>query len=267
MTWYIVTTSIPELKNRFGSSDKLLNTKNYSELIEFNINNNVNFAIVINKKEIVSNILFFEPNSLCLYNKNIENNNIETSINEIVKILIKNKYLNKTSNIKLTKYENNKYLEVKNTLQNKLKYYNINIIIQESSSTIKDKVASLTTDEYSDTKEYLRALDEYSKDIIFDKEKDYEILTETSSKIYADNVYKKIENYITTNNVINQDVSSPTIPIHLIPADENATYYPTTNSWYYVKDKKIYAYIEFEKEKGYNYCYNGSVDLYKKGEC
>jgi hypothetical protein len=55
----------------------------------------------------------------------------------------------------------------------------------------------------------------------------------------------------------------------MIPGDDEFKYYPSINSWYYVKDKKVYAYIEFvisdNKVKGY--CYNGSIDLVKEGVC
>ena len=53
-----------------------------------------------------------------------------------------------------------------------------------------------------------------------------------------------------------------------IPADEKANYYPNANSWYYIKEKKLYAYIEFgESNNKYGYCYKGSIDSIYEGEC
>jgi hypothetical protein len=55
----------------------------------------------------------------------------------------------------------------------------------------------------------------------------------------------------------------------MIPADDEFKYYPSINSWYYVNDKKVYAYIEFviDDNNIKSYCYNGSIDLVKEGVC
>ena len=54
----------------------------------------------------------------------------------------------------------------------------------------------------------------------------------------------------------------------MIPADDSETYYPTDNSWYNVKEGKIYAYIELQnKTELYGYCYNGTIDKNYEGKC
>lgn len=269
MSWYIVTIAIPDVKSKIGSSDKFINISEYSNMIEFNINNTVNFAIIINKDKKISNILFFENQSLCLYNKEIEDTNIDKGINEIVKILIENDYLKQTSTITLTKYKDNNYLQVKNNLKEKLNYFNIPIVINENKNTLKNKAKELEIDNQSSDEKYIRQLDLYSKEIIQQKDSsDNEIppeLTESLAKEYADNVYKELEKYINTNNITNQDRLSSDIPIHLIPAEKSGKYYPNINSWYYVENSSIYAYIEFNNN--FSYCYKGAIDKYTKGEC
>ena len=94
------------------------------------------------------------------------------------------------------------------------------------------------------------------------------VLSKTNSRTLSDNVYKKIENYIIDNNISNLDKDNDKLLITLIPADTSNKYYPTSNSWYYIKDKKVYAYIELnEAGNYYRYCYKGSIDDIKEGAC
>ena len=93
-------------------------------------------------------------------------------------------------------------------------------------------------------------------------------ITEDQAKEYANNVYKKIENYVSENNIINQDINNATLPITLIPATSSGNVFPDSTSWYYVQDSKVYAYISItHNSKNYSYCYQASTDEYKKGQC
>ena len=67
---------IPEYKETQGSSDKFITTDKYTDIVEITINNKPNFALVIEDK-IISNILFFDQESICLYNQNIEGSTIK----------------------------------------------------------------------------------------------------------------------------------------------------------------------------------------------
>ena len=49
--YYIITNSIPNYKKTFGSSDKLINTNNYVNLINMNVNNNINVGFILNDKK------------------------------------------------------------------------------------------------------------------------------------------------------------------------------------------------------------------------
>ena len=167
--FYTFKEVIPDYKRSIGSSDKFINEKIYKKMYEFNIDNKINFSIIIDENNKIYPMLFFNKESACLANKNI--------------VLSK----------------------------------------EESDNT----------------------------------------------KVYSDNIYNKITNYINMNNISNLDINDTTLVISMISADEEFTHYPSINSWYYVKDKKVYAYIEFvisdNKVKGY--CYNGSIDLVKEGVC
>ena len=53
--WYTYKELIPELKKEYGSSDTFLNTNSYQNMIELNIDNKVDFAIIINTDKKVRN--------------------------------------------------------------------------------------------------------------------------------------------------------------------------------------------------------------------
>ena len=71
LTVYIsMNNVIPELKRKFGSSDKLISYLNYSNMFEININNNTDFILVLNKKDVLPKsikeeklIAYFEKNN------------------------------------------------------------------------------------------------------------------------------------------------------------------------------------------------------------
>ena len=273
LIWIAITKVIPDFKESIGSSDKFINPSNYSNLIEIRLNNlKPNFAIIINNENIISGILFFDNESLCLYNQNIEGMNIKDGLNVIVKKLIENDYLKQTSQFEIIRYKENNYNDIKNVIINELNKYSITTPIIEKTSTLEEKTKSLGLSAQESDEYYLLQLDFYSKEII-DQKTETNInkvkeITEITAKEYANNVYIKIENYIMENKITNQTKESTSLPINLIPADENGIYYPTTDSWYYVENEKVYAYIKFDSNnKNYSYCYKGSIDIYQKGEC
>ena len=79
---------LPEYKKSLGSSDAYIDLSNYDDLVEIYIDNKPNF-IIVTKKDSINGILFFDKESLCLYNQNIENSKIEDGITIIVEQLIK----------------------------------------------------------------------------------------------------------------------------------------------------------------------------------
>ncbi len=270
----IIFKGIPEIKESLGSSDKFISSSNYDDMVEFNINNNLNFSVVI-KDNKINHLLFFSEKSVILYNQDIENNSIDKAINLITNLLINSNSLTSTSTVTLTSYENKYYNNVKQSFMNELKSNNLTITIIEKTSSIERKVERLEI-EYDKNDDLISKLDIFSKNIISKyktSSNDYST-TETKSiskekaKEYANNVYQKLENYVITNNIGEQDKNDTSLPINLIPASSDQTVYPNLSSWYYIKNKKVYAYIAIDtKDITYSWCYNGGIEEYKEGEC
>lgn len=271
----IFLKGIPELKKSLGSSDKFITKKNYDDMVEFDINNNLNFAVII-KDNKINHILMYNEKSVILYNQDIENNPINKSISMITNLLINSNNITQTSQVTLTSYENKYYNAVKQAFLSELQSNNYNnITIIEKQTTLENKADRLEI-EYSTKDDLVSKLDIYSKNIISrskSSSNDYNT-TETKSiskeqaKEYANNVYQKLENYVITNNIGEQDVNDTSLPINLIPASSDNTIYPNLDSWYYIKNKQVFAYIAIDtKDQTYSWCYSGGIDNYKEGEC
>jgi hypothetical protein len=271
---YTIKVTIPEIKASLGSSDKFINTSSYKNILEFNIDNKINFAVVINDNKEIYHLIFFDKSSIILYNQNIEGNSIDTSLESIIKTLIENNYLTSASIIKVTRYENTYYDTFKESLLNVLTKYQLNTNIIEAENTLSTRCSELNISGTT-SEELLKELDLYSKELVSNDKNNInkksttdETLSDTTAKTLTNNVYKKIEEYKDNNNIETLAKDNAELVINLIPADTSGKYYPTSNSWYYIKESKVYAYIELtDNNNTYSYCYNGSIDLIKKGEC
>ncbi len=266
---------LPEYKKSLGSSDSYIDSANYDDLIEIYIDNKPNFMIVT-KKETINGILFFDKESLCLYNQNIENSKIEDGINIIVEQLIKYDYLKSTSTITFVKYSDKSYQKVTTSFKNYLTELNVPINYIEKTSSLEEKriLYNITVTE---NEQIIKELELYSKNIVRNNKNDVtnkqesnisEEINEDNARRFTDNVYIKIEKYIKDNNITNQEVNNTSLPITLIPINEKGNIYPDSSSWYYVQDSKVYAYISItHNNQNYSYCYQSSIDEYKKGQC
>lgn len=264
---YTFKEAIPEYKKTIGSSDKFINTEIYNKMYEFNIDNKINFSIIIDENNNIYHMFFFDKEAACLANKNIENNKLEEGLKKIYIGLIEKDYLTNTSNINIIRYDNKENI-IYDLVSNLNRFYNIKGSINIVDSTIENKINELKLE--SDSESYLKDLDLYSKEyirltknVVLSKEESI------NTREYSDNVYSKITNYMNMNGISDLNINDTTLVINMIPGDEEYKYYPSINSWYYVKDKKVYAYIEFiindNNVKGY--CYEGSIDLVKEGVC
>ena len=93
-------------------------------------------------------------------------------------------------------------------------------------------------------------------------------ITEDQAAMYADTIYQKINIYMINAKVKNQNRNNEDMPIQYIPGDSNNEIYPTTSSWYYIKNYKVYAEIGIpSKNREYIFCYNGSQEEKRKGSC
>lgn len=271
----LITKAIPEYKATKGSSDIYINVEKYESLVELKINNQLNFILIISEQKI-SNILFLDETSMCLYNKNIEGNKLQDGINQIVNILIENNILEETTSITITKYKEEHYNKTKEYLTEVIKNNGIEVVYTELTTTLEEKVKSLSLTG-TDEETCIKALESYSKEIIryqknnvssnSNEENETSQINSVTSKMYADSIYQKITRYANENQITNQDVSSASLPINLIPADATGTIYPTLDSWYYIKENKVYAYIVIEEDNKYSFCYQGTFENVKEGEC
>lgn len=259
MLYYLFKIFIPEYKNSIGSSEKLLFKNDYVNYIEVKIDNNVDFAFLINDSGVVFHMFFFDNNASNLYNRNIEDKEIDVAIKMIFDILKAQELYNSSSKIIIYHTSNNMYLDVLNAL----KKYNNNII--EYKIDLKEKALEYSIQD-EDDKKILFTLDIYSKELATNNTKST-FLGNNKWSFYSDEIYEKLDKYIKSNNIENLRKDDVNYPISLIP-DDSMTYYPTTNSWYYVEDGRVYAYIEFKSNNMfYRYCYMGSIDDRTKGAC
>lgn len=266
---------IPDYQKTQGSSDQYIDTETYTDIVEIKINNKPNFALVTTKNQI-SNILFFDQESLCLYNQNIEGTSIKEGTKKIIELLIENDYLKQDYFFIMTNYKNSSYEETKKYLLKALSDLSVNITLQEESSSIESK-AKLLNIKANDETSALKEIELTSKDIVRHYKNDVsyqstitkpENVTEDNSREYTDTVYKKIETYMRSNNITNQTKEATTLEITKIPANIKGTIFPDETSWYYIEDSKVYAYISITIENNnYSYCYQASIDVYKKGQC
>ncbi len=277
LLFFTFKEAIPEYKSNYGSSDKFINTTKYKNLIEINIDDKVDFGLVINEDNKIYDILFFDKTSICLYNQNIENKELDKSLDSIISILIENNYLKNNSNITITRYNDNYYKEFINKFSSSSSKYKLNNNVNELTNSLESKRNDLGLAGKTDT-EIIQNLDYYSKQLVsnvknnISKEEESTdtsvVLSNSNSRTLSDNVYKKIENYIIKNNISNLEKDNDKLIITMISADSSNKYYPTSNSWYYAKNKKVYAFIELnENGNYYRYCYNGSIDDIKEGTC
>ena len=267
--YYVVKEMIPEYKTMYGSSDKIVNSEKMTNMIEVKVDDNIDFIIMFDDNEKIYHMMFLTKYSTKLYNQNIENQSIDNGINNIVKILIKNDLLKTNSKIELYKNNDKYYSNFINSLKKSLTKYNINTYFTENKLDIIKRAKELNIETGTENAVIVN-IDFYSKELV-DTYKDYKsdiiVCDMNSSLKLSNNVYKKIEKYVNNNNIDNLEKNNTKLVISTIPADEDLKYYPSTNSWYYVENKKVYAYIEFVNNSKYSYCYKGSIDDVVEGEC
>ena len=268
--YLFITDVIPDYKKSLGSSDSFIKSNDYHNMVEFQIDHSVNFALVISKQKKVSHLFFFDKNATCLYNQNIEGKTIFYALEIVIKKLIEDDFLTSKASIKLVRYGDFAYDDIYHYLEFYTNKYGLSNDFLEEKNSLKELYQSLKLGAMDDESAMLRNLDYYSKEfcrtnISSNNQGD---LNDENARSYTKHVYQKLENYILENNIKNADKNQVPFQIQMIPADSLKKYYPTAKSWYYVRNGKIYAYIELlNDEIQYGYCYEGSIDKNRKGEC
>lgn len=265
--FYVIKVMIPEYREKYGSSDTFIKTKDYQNLFEVEIQPNIHFAFVYNHKKQIYHILFFTPESRALYNRGIENHSIEDALQKSISILMERDYIEDNTSISLTRYGESGYAEFITSFHSCMESYKVEPILTEKKSTLSKLAETLKVEGKKDH-EILRSLDFYSKEIIVFEDYDDEVFSDELALEYAKNIYQKIDNFVKDKNYNSFSKDNAPYPIQMMPGDEVGVIYPSKKSWYSYENGALNAYIEFIKnDKNYGYCFEGSIDSVKKGEC
>ena len=250
---------IPEYRNEYGSSDSLIYT-DLSRLVEIKIDG-VDFGYAYNDDNKVRAVIFFNNKSTVLYNQNIENLSIDNALTKSLDILYNNKLIRDNSVVTIIKYQedNMDYKSIiESSLNNKITYS-----YDEQISSL-DNIKEQYNISEEDKSRIIYKLVLQSKEIARNTKR----TDKTAYKEYTDNVYRQLVIYKESNNIYNEEIENHTIDMTLIPADENLTMSPTSNSYFYIREGMVFAYIEIDIDGNIiSYCYNGNINNYNEGVC
>ncbi|MBE6157311.1 MAG: hypothetical protein E7160_00735 [Firmicutes bacterium] len=243
---------------------------NYNNMIEIKLDTGIDFAFILDKDNNIIQPLYLSKKTTILNLNKLESKNINTSINKVIKeLVIKNKIKNK---LYIIEYNNQNLSSVlEKQITEELIKNNIKTQIVKQTSTLQKRVKKLEINR-EDTKGILITLSLYSKNIANinnNDNPDEEIeLTKENALEYSNTIYDKIRKYQISNNITDEDINNHKINIQQIPISSNNDLYPDQDSWYYIKDRKVYAYIKFSIGNiSYSYCYNGTKENINEGEC
>lgn len=264
---YYILKVVPELKQSYGSSDAFLSTSRYKGMVEFQIDGAVDFAVLLDKEDHIYHLFFFQPSTSCLYNQNIEkSSSLSDGFDTILSLLIQYNLVKNDSFMSLIQYG-----DVSNTFfdewQKMLKKYEISSNSKLEKSSLDILAKRFEFDNLKNDESILQELDFYSKDKVILNRK-VSLLNDENALKFSNHVYQKLEKYIVNQKIHELDKNQDEILLSSIAGDEAGVYYPSNRSWFYVKDDKVFAYIEFvQNQSSYGYCYEGSIDFKRKGEC
>lgn len=255
------------------SGNVSLDTENYLTAVE--VNSNAEFILLFNKNKKVSNIIYLNDNSVkSLYEKKIEGKTIEEAMKIIIENLSRNDIFDDNKNIILVDYGNTEiFSKVLEEINKEFVIYGINKTITNDYSKIEEKLLDLNLNRKNNIKKDLKTLYYHSLDIIneykkIDNDGTSNNINEEKMAEYAMNIYNKLLIY--SKNIINQskdDLSGIDITTINATKDYKNDLYVTKNSWYYIQDNKVYAYINFNyNNNNYDYCFNGN-NSYINGQC
>lgn len=273
----VVFKSWPEYQATLGSSEKWFSEKNYKTGIEIKIDMGPEFFMVINEEKQLSYIFIENENALSLVNKDIEGKQLKKAIPEIFQILLTNKQL-ENNKITIINYGDRNIYEdtltlIKDTLTKNSK---TNQII-EQTSTLEQKATEENLEEKEQSQVlwtlYLRSREfmdqaEEEKEPTAENKTETQKITKDMASTYANSIYQKIVTYMINSNIKNQSRDNGNLPIQYIPGDSENKVYPTTSSWYYIENYKVYAEITIASQNNnYTFCYQGAIEEKKEELC
>ena len=252
LLYYVIFIEIPEIKQSMGSSDHFINTSKYSYGFEVEIDHNTHFMYLFNKKNVVYHIFFLNSTSVSLYNQDIENLDYLEAFQKTIKILKEYGYLTSNSSIVLIKYGN-----VSNTVLSSFKKkLSSNNLVEEKNSNLKELALRQGIYEKEKTS-ILKNISIQSFEIAKEYEEYYLNFYKNQINSLHSYVFQKLEEYVSFYQIDSIDKENVSYKIETIPIQwKDSILYPSPNSWYYVKNKKITAYIEFMIQNNkYGFCY------------
>ena len=270
VVYLAITKALPEYQKSLGSSEKIFSTDNYKTGIEFDITTGPAFFLVINKDNEVANIFIENEQAGVIANQEIEGKSIEDAIPEIFQKLIDANLIENQIIHAINYNDNEIYEKVISLAKNSLLSNAKTAQIVESKSTLQEKATRLNMEETEDS-QILWTLYLNSADLIENLPKISSSttvnITRENASIYADTIYEKIITYMVNANVENQERDNTSMPIQYIPGNNENTVYASSDSWYYIRDYKVYAQITISGEESYTFCYMGSKADKKEGMC
>jgi len=269
--WYSLKLVTPEYQIKEHLNDLILWTNQYKNMVELKIEDQLDFIMAIDKEGKVMKTFLTNKDACILKEQEIEGKTISESLDILISVLVRNDKINKNSNLLVIRNNESYYSDFSNNLVEQLTMYSLNSSFTEKKESLEDlgKRFSISS---SNEKLILMGINIYSNNIEESctslNQIQKEELKEEVAKELSDTLYKRISIYVKEKGL--SDFLKDEVPISLerIPADENGLYYSTQKSWYYAKEGKIYAYIEFtDKIEYYDFCYEGSIEEVKRGEC
>lgn len=273
----VVFKSWPEYQATLGSSEKWFSEKNYKTGIEIKIDMGPEFFMVINEEKQLSYIFIENENALSLVNKDIEGKQLKKAIPEIFQILLTNKQL-ENNKITIINYgDRNVYEDTLTLIKDTLTKNSKTNQIIEQTSTLEQKATEENLEEKEQSQVlwtlYLRSREfmdqaEEEKEPTTENKTETQKITKDMASTYANSIYQKIVTYMINSNIKNQSRDNGNLPIQYIPGDSENKVYPTTSSWYYIENYKVYAEITIASQNNnYTFCYQGSIEEKKEGLC
>ncbi len=255
------------LFSSLGSSNVELDYDNYKGIVEYS--SDVNFMLVINNSNKVSNIIFLDKLSIStLADKKIEGMSIDKAVYKIIELLNEDKLFSK--NIILTSYQDNDSIDlVYNEVNKNLVIFGSAAKVNKNSEDLSSRVNELKLNGGS-RKENLKALYDYSKLLLLDKSLDMmEVNTDDNGLEDAKDIYMQLVDYANGNmdgykiKVDNQEKDDPNgLLITDLKSEKGKVV--DSRSWYSIKNFLVVASISIENNE---YCFNGSVDNFSEGSC
>lgn len=264
----------PEYQASLDSSERIFSMADYKTAIEVKVPEGAEFFLIIDDNDILSYIFIENMKASIIANQDIETKEISVAIPEVIEKLIENNQLPKDS-ITIVNYgDTTTYQKVNALINSTLQEKNIACQIIEEENTFQSKAAELSSDA-TDDREILWLLYFNSRELIDEiptnatstETTEEIVITRDTAESYADTIYQKLITYMINADVENQEINNSNMPIQYIPGDNENKIYPTSSSWYYIENYKVYAEITIAGTQNYTFCYNGSQQDKKEGRC